>query len=333
MVVDADRARARHAGLAHAAGHHRCVAGHTAARGDNAFCRMHAVDVLRRGLDAHKDGLAARLLQRLRLIGREHDLAARRAGRSRQTRRDRVSLGVGVDRRMQQLIERAGLDARYRLLAGDKPLVGHIDGEPKAGAAGALAVAGLQHPELAALDGELHVLHVFVVLLQQFRRGDELVEHLRHDGFQRWAVRTRRLARGFGDVLRRANAGHDVLALRVDEELAIELLSPGRGIAGEGDACGAVLPQIAEHHRLNVDGSAPVGGNAVEPAVSVRAGVHPGAENGADRAPKLLPGGLRERLAGRLQNFRLVVDDDFAPVAGRKVGVQRVARAGPCAPR
>ena len=32
---------------------------------------------------------------------------------------------------------------------------------------GALSGAGLQHPELAVLDGELHVLHVAVVALQQ----------------------------------------------------------------------------------------------------------------------------------------------------------------------
>jgi hypothetical protein len=38
------------------------MAGHAAARGQDALGGMHAVDVLRAGLDAHQDDLAARLL-------------------------------------------------------------------------------------------------------------------------------------------------------------------------------------------------------------------------------------------------------------------------------
>ena len=145
-------------------------------------------------------------------------------------------LTLRVDRRMQQLVERGRLDARDRLLPRDQALVGHLDRDAQRGARGALAVAGLQHPELAALDGELHVLHVAVVLLQQLRRRDELLEHLRHDRFERRPIGAGRLARGLGDVLRRANAGDDVLALRVDQELAVKLLRAGRRVAGEGDA-------------------------------------------------------------------------------------------------
>ena len=48
VVIDADRAGAGDAGLAHAARDHRRVRGHAAARGENAFGGVHAVDVLRR---------------------------------------------------------------------------------------------------------------------------------------------------------------------------------------------------------------------------------------------------------------------------------------------
>ena len=54
-VVDAQRAGAGDAGLAHAARHHGRVAGHAAARGQDALGRVHAVDVLGAGLDAHQD--------------------------------------------------------------------------------------------------------------------------------------------------------------------------------------------------------------------------------------------------------------------------------------
>jgi hypothetical protein len=58
----------------------------------------------------------------------------------------------------------------------------------RSAARGALAVAGLQHPEFAALHGELEVLHVAVVSFQHFRRRGELLEHFRHQGFERGLV-------------------------------------------------------------------------------------------------------------------------------------------------
>ena len=82
-------------------------------------------------------------------------------------------------------------------------------------------------------------------------------EGLRHQLLQRRLVGAGVDAGGLGDVLRRADAGDDVLALRIDQELAVERLLAGRGIAGEGDAGGRGLAHIAEHHGLHVDGGAP----------------------------------------------------------------------------
>jgi hypothetical protein len=49
------------AGRSHAARDHRGVAGHAAARGEDAFGGVHAVNVLGAGLDPHQNDLAARL--------------------------------------------------------------------------------------------------------------------------------------------------------------------------------------------------------------------------------------------------------------------------------
>ena len=65
--------------------------------------------------------------------------------------------------------------------------------------------------------GELHVLHVFVVLLELLGDAVELVVDLGH------------IALHLGDRLRRADAGDHVLALRVDQVLAVELFSPVDG--------------------------------------------------------------------------------------------------------
>ena len=332
-VVDADRAGAGDAGLAHAARDDRRVRSHAAAGRQDALGGVHAVNVLGRGLDAHQQHLVAGRLKRLGLVGGEDDLAARRAGRSRQARGEGLALDARVDRRVQQLVEGRRLDAGDRLFLGQQALVGHLDRDAQRGARGALAVAGLQHPQLAALDGELHVLKVAVVLLEQLRRRDELLEHRRHHRLERRLVGAGRLARLLGDVLRRANAGDDVLALRVDQELAVKLVLAGRRVAGEGDAGGARLAHVAEHHRLNVDRGAPVGGNVVEPAVGDRARVHPRAEHRADRAPQLVARVLRERLADRLLHGGLVGDDDLAPVGGGEVGVEVAGPSCPSGPR
>ena len=326
-IVDADRAGARDAGLAHAARDHRRMRRHAAARRHEAFGGVHAVNVLGARLDAHQDRLAPRLTRRRGVVGGEHDLAARGAGRGGEARRQGRVLRLGIEGRMQHLLERGRLDPRDRVLARDQPFVGHLDRHPERRARGALAVAGLQHPELAAFDGELEILHVAVVSLQHFGRLGELLEHSRHQRFERGLAGARGSSRGLGDVLRRADAGHHVFALGVDEELAVKRVLAGRGIAREGDAGRRRLAHVAEHHRLNVDRCAPIGGNVVELAVGDRALVHPRGEDCADGAPELILGIMREWLAGRLLNLGLVLDDDLAPIIGVEVGVERVALA------
>ncbi len=79
-VIDTDGAAAGDAGLAHAARDHRGVRGHAAARGQNAFRRVHAVNVFGAGLDPHQNDLAAIGLQFRGLVGGEHDFAGGGAG-------------------------------------------------------------------------------------------------------------------------------------------------------------------------------------------------------------------------------------------------------------
>ena len=203
----------------------------------------------------------------------------------------------GIDGRMQQLVERHRLDPRHRLFPGDQLLVGKLDRDAQRGLRGALAVPRLQHPELALLDGELHVLHVAVVLFERAVDAGQLLERRGHRLFHRRLVGAGLLARRFGDLLRRADARDHVLALGVDQEFAVEPLLAGRRIAREGNAGRRGVAHVAEHHRLHVDRGAPAFRNVVQPAIGDGARVHPRAEHRADRAPQLLARVLRERLA------------------------------------
>ena len=266
-------------------------------------------------------------LECLGLIGREHDLAAGGAGRGRQALGDHLAVGVRIDGRVQQLVERGRIDTRHRFVLSDQALVRQLDRDPQRRPRGALAGARLQHPQLALLDREFEVLHVAVVTLERLIDAAKLRERLRHRLLHRGLVGARRGARGLGDLLRRADAGDHVLALRVDQELAVELLFAGRRVAGEGDAGRRGVAHVAEHHGLHVDGGAPAFRDAVQTPVRDRARVHPGAEHRADRAPQLVVRVLRKIAAGLRLYALLVARDHLDPVVRRQVGVEHVTLA------
>ena len=215
-------------------------------------------------------------------VGVEDDRAARRARRRVEPARRDLELGLRVEHRVQQLVELRRVDARDRLLARDQPLRRHVDRRLQRGRGGALRRARLQEVERAVLDRELDVLHVAVVLLEPRHRLEQLVERLRQP-----------LAHLL-DRLRRADAGDDVLALRVHEELAVEAGLAGRRVAREADAGRRAVALVAEHHLHDVHGRADVVRDAVRAPVDLRARVLPRLEDREHRAAQLLARVLRE---------------------------------------
>ena len=197
------------------------------------------------------------------------------------------------------------------LVTGDLPsarararALGHVDGHLQRRSAGALADTGLEHPELALLDRELGVAHVGVVPLEPpedlhaGRRGSrEVLLHV-------------------VEVFGVADARHHVLALGVDQEVAVRLVLAGRRVAGEPDAGARVVVTVAEHHRLHVDRGAEVVIDLLADAVRDRPGAVPALEHRLDGSVELVARLLRERRPGRL------LDD------GQVVLAQRLERGG-----
>src|SRR5438034_910680 len=140
---------------------------------------------------------------------------------------------------------------------------------------GPLRASRLEHVELAALDRELEVLRVAVVLLEPLRDLLELLVHLRH------------LAAQLRDLRRRADARHDVLALRVDEVLAVEHLLSRVRVTREGDAGAGVVAHIAEDHGHDRDGGAEVVADLELVAVVDGALAEPRVEDRLDRETQL----------------------------------------------
>ena len=270
-----------------------------------------AADVLGRGFKTDENDLLAAFLPRLGVGRREDDLAAGRARGGGKALADELALleGGGVELRVEKRVEVARLDHEDGLLLGAHSLVNEVARDLQRGLGRALAVAGLEHVELLVLDRELHVLHVAVVRLERLANLLELLEDLGHD------------LGHLGDRHRGADAGDDVLALRVHEELAHQLLLAGGGVAREGDARAGVVVQIAERHHLDVDGGAPAVGDVVVAAIDVCARVVPAAEDGLDRLEKLFLGVGREVLADLRLVFGLELEGQFLEVVGAELDV------------
>ena len=225
---------------------------------------------------------------------------------------------------MQELVELCGVDAAHGLLAGDEALLDHLDSDAQGGGGGALAHAGLEHPELALLDGELDIAHIAIVILERQEHALELL--------------TCRLeARGsleVGDGLGVADAGDNVLALGVHQKVPVELLSAVGRVARKGDAGRRGLPLVAKGHGLDVDGGAELVGNAMLLAVDAGALVHPAAKDGLDskaqlelrivREDGLAVGDLELGVQGGLDvvgEDALESLDELLQVLGRKLGI------------
>ena len=176
----------------------------------------------------------------------------------------------------EELAELVGGNAGDRFLPGDQLFLHHLHRDAHGGDAGAFAVAGLEHEELAVFHRELEVLHLAEML---FQRGADIFQ---------LAMRLGHLLLQRGDGVGRAHAGDDILALRVDQVFTVKHFFARGGIAREGDAGAAFLARVAEDHRLDVDGGAPFVRDVVLLAINNGALVVPRTEDRADGAAQLL---------------------------------------------
>ena len=201
--------------LAHAASNDRGMAGLAAAAGEDAAGGDHAVEIIGVGLAAHQDDVLARARPLHRGVGVKHDLAHRRARRGVHALRDLGPLGRLVEAREHQLRELGAGHPRHRLVEIDQTLVDQLGGDPERGRRGALADPRLQHPQLAALDRELDVAEVLVVLLERLHNLAQLVVGLLVDLLE------------IGQRHGIADASDDILALRVLQVVAVDALRAG----------------------------------------------------------------------------------------------------------
>lgn len=181
----------------------------------------------------------------------------------------------------------------------------------KAAPHGALADAGLEHPQHTALDGELDVAEILVVVLQRLHDLHQLVVRLLVDPLQ------------IGERHGVADARDHVLALRVLQVVAVDALVAGGRVAGEGDAGTGVGAEVAEDHGADVDGRAQVVRDALLAAVEFGPVGVPGVEDRVDGEVHLLARALREVPACLGLDDLLELGDELLEVGRLQLGVDR----------
>ena len=279
-LVHSDIGAAGYTAGTHTAGYNGSVRGHTAANCQDTLSSLHTLDVLGRGLKTNENYLFACAALSLSVLSGEDYLTASSTGRSTQALAHGGSglESLSVELRMEKCIEVSGVDHQNGLFLCSHTLVNEVASDLKSSLSCTLAVTGLEHIELAVLNGELHILHISVVVFKSLANLCELLECLGE------------LLLHLCDVHRCTNARDNVLALCVCQELTEQTLFACSGVTSERNACTAIVAHVTESHGLNVNGGAPAVGDIVISSVNVSSGVVPRTEYSLDSAHELLLG-------------------------------------------
>ncbi|SCH11544.1 Uncharacterised protein [uncultured Bacteroides sp.] len=178
------------------------------------------------------------------IFSKEDNASASSSRRGRQTtgQDTGTSQRFLVEHRMQQFVELVRLATHQGRLFVNHALVQHFHGDAYHSGTRALSVTGLEEPKLAFLYGELHVLHVVVMVLQL---GLKLVEFfvdgghgffhgriLGHTFLFRDALQfSPTLRADFRNLLRCADTSYHVLTLSIDQVFPVEQVFSGSGVA------------------------------------------------------------------------------------------------------
>ena len=302
----------------------------TATGGEDTVGGTHALDVLGVGLLADEDILDTGSLILLSLLAGEGDDTHGATGACGQTFGENgvLLLVGGIQDGVQQLVELGGRYAHHHLAVVDEAFLQHVHSHGEGCDAGALTHAALQHIELAVLDGELDVEHVVVVLLKDAADVAELLIGLGHQLLHGVHVLVLLVLGVVVEGVGGTDTGHHILALGVDEPLAIELVVAGGGVAGEGHTGGAGVTHVAKDHSLHVDGGAPIVGDTLDLTVADGLLTVPALEDGLDATFHLGAGVVGELGAEDLFHAHLEGVGELLQIVGGELGVALISLHG-----
>ncbi len=248
LIIYIDRASTRYTALTHTTSNHGSVGSHTTTSGKNTLSSRHTSEVFRRSLDTNHDDLLAILMPFLSIVCVEYDLTTSSTRRSRKTLCDDLSLRERqlIEYRVQQFIKFLWLTTEDSSLLVDHTLVKKIHSNLHHRSTCTLTVTSLEEPEFTFLYGELHILHIMIVVLQLILQRIQFLVKFRHSLFHRRIFSNTLLLRdtctlspalrtNLSNLLWRTDTSHYVLTLCIDEILTIEEILAITSIAREAN--------------------------------------------------------------------------------------------------
>jgi hypothetical protein len=109
------------------------------------------------------------------------------------------------------------------------------------------------------------------------------------------------------ESVRGPQTGNHILALGVDQPLAVEMVVACGRVPGESHTCCTIVSHVAENHSLDVDRGTPLVRDPFDASVSDGSLSVPGKENGPDASPELIPGVVGKLHAEDLLDLRFVL--------------------------
>ena len=171
----------------------------------------------------------------LSIVSVEYNLTAGSTWRCREALCDDLSLRESqlIEYWMQKFIEFLRLTAQDSSLLVDHTFVKEIHGNLHHSCTCTLTITSLEEPEFAFLYGELHILHIVIVVLQLILESVEFLIEFRHSLFHRRILGSTLLFRdtctlspalrtNLCNLLWSTDTGYHVLTLCVDKILTIE---------------------------------------------------------------------------------------------------------------
>ena len=282
--IHSDVAASGYTAGSHTTCNYCCVRGHTAANSQDTLSGFHTGDIFRRCLKTYKNDFLASCRPFYCVVSREYDLTACSSRGSAKAFAQR-SCGLQcscVELRMKKCIQVTRIDHCNSFFLCSHALVNKVAGDLQSSLCSSLTVTCLKHIQFTMLYSKLHILHISVMCFQSMAYFLELFECLRE------------LLLHLGDVHRCTNAGNNVLALSVGQELTEQSVLACSRVTGKCNTGTAVVAHVTESHHLYVNSCTPGIRDIVVTTVYVCSRVVPGTEYGFDSAYQLLLGICRE---------------------------------------
>ncbi len=235
LIVNIQCTSTRHTAFTHTTGYHSSVRSHTSTGSQDTFGDSHTRQVLRRGLDTNHHHTFAGSMPFGSVISEEYNLTSCSTRRSRKTTSQDFCFfqSILVKYRVEQFIQLIRFNAHQGCLFVNHTLTKQIHSNLHHGSTRTFTVTCLEEPKLTFLNGELHVLHIFIVIFQFCLKRIQFVIDFRHSFFHRrifcctfFFAYSGQLSPTLGtdlsNLLRSTDTGYYVFTLRVNQVFTIE---------------------------------------------------------------------------------------------------------------